>query len=438
MTENFEGAHTPAVAFITLGCAKNEVDTAHMKTRLVQAGFTLVDDPACADAVVVNTCSFIQSATEESLEAVFDAADLPNVAAGAPLVVAGCMPARYGDDLAEELIEARAFVPCSREDDIAQVLAEALEVPLLLKSEEEAVVVEESLTNSFAYVKISDGCDRFCSYCTIPYIRGRYHSFPFKNIRAEVAAHVAAGVGEIVLIAQDTGRWGTDFEEPLSLAHLVAALAEEFSDTWFRIMYLQPEGVTDAYLDAVATHPNVCSYFDIPLQHIDATILRAMNRTGSRAEFEALIERIHARVPDATLRTTLIAGFPGETEEQFEELCDFVEEGLFDYVGVFPYSREDGTRAAELPDQVDDDEKADRAQRVRDLADTVSAPRIAARIGREMDVLVEGAEEDGQLYGRAMCQAPEVDGVTYLPSGEPGEMVRVRIVDTLLYEMEGE
>ena len=438
MTENFEGAHTPAVAFITLGCAKNEVDTAHMKTRLVQAGFTLVDDPACADAVVVNTCSFIQSATEESLEAVFDAADLPNVAAGAPLVVAGCMPARYGDDLAEELTEARAFVPCSREDDIAQVLAEALEVPLLLKSEGEAVVVEESSASSFAYVKISDGCDRFCSYCTIPYIRGRYHSFPFKNIRAEVAAHVAAGVAEIVLIAQDTGRWGTDFEEPSSLAHLVAALAEEFSDTWFRIMYLQPEGVTDAYLDAVATHPNVCSYFDIPLQHVDATILRAMNSTGSRAEFEALIKRILARVPDATLRTTLIAGFPGETEEQFEELCDFVEEGLFDYVGVFPYSREDGTRAAELPDQVDDDEKADRAQRVRDLADTVSAPRIAARIGREMDVLVEGAEEDGQLYGRAMCQAPEVDGVTYLPSGEPGEMVRVRIVDTLLYEMEGE
>lgn len=438
MTENFEGAHTPAVAFITLGCAKNEVDTAHMKTRLVQAGFTLVDDPACADAVVVNTCSFIQSATEESLEAVFDAADLPNVAAGAPLVVAGCMPARYGDDLAEELTEARAFVPCSREDDIAQVLAEALEVPLLLKSEGEAVVVEEYSASSFAYVKISDGCDRFCSYCTIPYIRGRYHSFPFKNIRAEVAAHVAAGVAEIVLIAQDTGRWGTDFEEPSSLAHLVAALAEEFSDTWFRIMYLQPEGVTDAYLDAVATHPNVCSYFDIPLQHVDATILRAMNRTGSRAEFEALIKRILARVPDATLRTTLIAGFPGETEEQFEELCDFVEEGLFDYVGVFPYSREDGTRAAELPDQVDDDEKADRAQRVRDLADTVSAPRIAARIGREMDVLVEGAEEDGQLYGRAMCQAPEVDGVTYLPSGEPGEMVRVRIVDTLLYEMEGE
>lgn len=438
MTKNFEGASAPAVAFITLGCAKNEVDTAHMKARLVQAGFTIADDPACADAVVVNTCSFIQSATEESLEAIFDAADMPNVAAGAPLVVAGCMPARYGDDLAEELTEARAFVPCSREDDIAQVLADALGVTVAPAEEGVSAHAEVASAGSFAYVKISDGCDRFCSYCTIPYIRGRYHSFPLDDVRAEVAAQVAAGVGEIVLIAQDTGRWGTDFEEPSSLAHLVSTLAEEFPQTWFRVMYLQPEGVTDAYLDAVAAHDNVCPYFDIPLQHVDADILRAMNRTGSRDQFEALLEHIVARVPNATLRTTLIAGFPGETEEQFEALCDFVEEGLFDYVGVFPYSREDGTRAANLPDQVDDDEKADRAQRVRDLADAVCTPRIAARIGQDMDVLVEGAEEDGQLYGRAMCQAPEVDGVTYLAAGTPGEVVRVCISDTLLYEMEGE
>ncbi|WP_080797352.1 30S ribosomal protein S12 methylthiotransferase RimO [Arabiibacter massiliensis] len=423
----------PAVAFVTMGCAKNEVDTAHMRARLLEAGFALEDDPERADAVVVNTCSFIQSATEESIEAVFDAAGLPNVKAGAPLVVAGCMPARYGDDLAEELVEARAFLPCSREDDIAAVLAEALGY-----HPENRAPSQAAPAAPFAYVKISDGCDRFCSYCTIPFIRGRYRSFPLADVRAEVAAHVAAGTREIVLIAQDTGRWGADFDEPSSLGELVSALAEEFPDTWFRVMYLQPEGVTDAYLAAVASHPNVCPYFDIPLQHVDAGILRAMNRTGSRAEFEALIERILARVPDATLRTTLIAGFPGETDGQFEELCDFVEEGLFDYVGVFAYSREDGTRAAGLPGQVDDDEKADRAQRLRDLADGVCVPRIAARVGREMDVLVEGREEDGQLYGRARCQAPEVDGVTYLERGEAGQVVRVRIVDTLLYEMEGE
>ena len=444
MDANFEGARTPAVAFVTLGCAKNEADTARMRARLAEAGFALIDDPARADAVVVNTCSFIQSATEESIEAVFDAAGLPNVEAGAPLVVAGCMPARYGDELADELVEARAFLPCSREDDVAAVMAEALGVELPLPgacavcgpSDNAAGGPQTALP--YAYVKISDGCDRFCSYCTIPFIRGRYRSFPLERVRAEVAAHAAAGVREVVLIAQDTGRWGEDFEEPSTLAELVSTLAEEFPDVWLRVMYLQPEGVTDDYLEAVAAHGNVCPYFDIPLQHVDEGILRAMNRTGSRAEFEELIERILSRVPDATLRTTLIAGFPGETEELFEELVDFVEEGLFDYVGVFPYSREEGTRAARLDGQVDEDEKAERAQRLRDAADAASAPRVAARVGREMDVLVEGAEEDGQLYGRAMCQAPEVDGVTYLAAGEPGEVVRVRIADTLLYEMEGE
>ena len=318
----------PCVAFVTLGCAKNEADTARMRVRLAEAGFLIEDDPAEADAVVVNTCSFIQSATEESIEAVFDAAGMPNVAAGAPLIVAGCMPARYGEELADELVEARAFVPCSREDDIAAIVADALGVDapgggaaasVTLSASGGAAEVEGSRAAlaalpaaPFAYVKISDGCDRFCTYCTIPYIRGRYRSFPLDDVRADVAAQVAAGAREIVLIAQDTGRWGADFDEPSSLAALVAALAEEFPQTWFRIMYIQPEGLSDELLDAVAAHDNVCDYFDIPLQHVDAGILRAMNRTGSREEFLALVGRVLAHVPGATLRTTLIAGFPGE------------------------------------------------------------------------------------------------------------------------------
>ena len=271
-----------------------------------------------------------------------------------------------------------------------------------------------------AYVKISDGCDRFCSYCTIPLIRGRYRSFPLADVCAEVDAHVARGVREIVLVAQDTGRWGTDFDAPSSLAALLSALAERHPRTWFRVMYVQPEGVDDALLDAVAAHANVCPYFDVPLQHVDPELLSAMNRRGSRAEFEDLARRIRERVPGAVLRTTLIAGFPGETEEQFQSLCDFVEDAPFDYVGVFAYSREEGTRAFGLPGQLDEDEKAERAQRLRDVADAACLPRIAARVGREMDVLVEGREEDGQLFGRAMCQAPEVDGVVYLDAGEVG------------------
>lgn len=441
----------PAVCFVTMGCAKNEVDSAAMGRALAAAGYRIADDPAAADVIVVNTCSFIEAATEESLEAIFEAASLPCVAAGdAAIVVAGCMPARYGDDLAEELTEARAFVPCSREDDIVAVLAGITGFAGLGAEGREgaaaadapsAVTVggdEAACAPTFAYVKISDGCDRFCSYCTIPHIRGRYRSFPFERIRADVAREVAAGAGEIVLIAQDTGRWGADLPGDRDLAWLVDTLAEEFPRTWFRVMYLQPEGVTDGLLSVMAARENVCSYLDIPLQHVSAPLLRAMNRAGSAEKFSALVERIRAAVPDITLRTTLIAGFPGETEDEFEALCDFVAEEPFDYVGVFPYSREEGTAAFDLPGQLDEEEKAERAQVLRDVADAACAARVAARIGRTYPVLVEGIEEDGQRFGRAQCQAPEVDGVTYVGAGNVGDVVNVVIADTLLYEMESE
>ncbi|MEG0071634.1 MAG: 30S ribosomal protein S12 methylthiotransferase RimO [Raoultibacter sp.] len=437
-------SYIPSISFVTLGCAKNEVDSAEMKKRTVAAGFSLIEDPGKADAVVVNTCSFIQAATEESLEAIFDIAGMENFSQGsAQLIVAGCMPARYGGDLASELPEAAGFVPCSKEDDIAEVLAR-LFPDFAMRGEDTAIALDDECgvgglpAALSAYVKISDGCDRFCSYCTIPFIRGRYHSYSLEEIKRSVAEQIAGGAREIVLIAQDTGRWGSDFETPSTLSALIEQLAQTHQDTWFRVMYLQPEGITDELLDCVATHHNVCSYFDIPLQHIDSEILRAMNRRGSRAEYEALLARIRSRVEKVTLRTTLIAGFPGETESAFEDLCGFLEEADFDYVGVFPYSREEGTRAAEFADQVDEETKLERAQTLRDIADTTSIARVAARIGSQREVLVLGVEEDDQLYGRAMCQAPDVDGVTYLAQGTVGEIRRVNIVDTLLYEMEGE
>ena len=434
------GEGRKSVAFVTLGCAKNEVDTEHMRARATGAGYALTDDPETADAIVVNTCSFIQAATEESLEAIFEAADLPNVRDGeAVLVVAGCMPARYGEDLEAELTEAGAFVPCSREDDIALVLAGVIgEASPGAESLEDAGAGAEERGPVSAYVKISDGCDRFCSYCTIPSIRGRYHSFPYEQIAEDVEREIASGAREIVLIAQDTGRWGADLPDGRDLAWLVDTLAEAHPDTWFRVMYLQPEGATDELLSVMAARENVCSYLDIPLQHVSEPILRAMNRRGDAAAFRALIERIEAAVPDITLRTTLIAGFPGETDEQFEELLDFVSEGLFHYVGVFPYSREEGTAAFDLPNQIDEDERAERAQVLRDAADAACGPRIAERIGKGAIVLVEGTEEDGQRFGRAQCQAPEVDGVTYVSRGEIGAFVSCTIADTLLYEMEGE
>ena len=428
----------PRVCFVTLGCAKNEVDTAEMTKRLTAAGYEVCDDASAADVVVVNTCSFIQAATEESLEAIFEVCDLPNFVEGsAKLVVAGCMPARYGNDLASELGEAQAFVPCSKEDDIVEVLAGVLgdAAPHASTS---ADAQSPWAASPASYVKISDGCDRFCSFCAIPYIRGHYHSFPLETIRASVAERVEAGVREITLIAQDTGRWGEDFDEPSNTAALLATLADEFPQTWFRLMYIEPQGVSDELLDVIASKPNVCKYLDMPLQHASKPVLRAMNRRGDENSHRELVARIRERVPGITLRTTLIAGFPGETDVDFDVLQNFLEEVEFDYVGVFPYSQEEGTRAAEMDGQIDEAIKIERAQSLRDISDAIGEARVSARIGQEMDVLVLGCEEDGQLYGRAMCQAPEVDGVVYLEEGEVGDIVRARIIDTLVYEMEGD
>lgn len=420
------------VSFLTLGCAKNESDSARMQQDLIRAGYSIVDISEPADAIVVNTCSFIRSAIEESLDAVFEIAGYDLVASGdTKLVVCGCMPSRFGEDLADELTEADTFVTCKEEDNIVEIIDDLLGLSSMRNSVE--VVFDYAPSE---YVKISDGCNRFCSFCTIPFIRGRYHSFPYEEIAADVKAKVESGTKEIVLIAQDSGIWGLDLKPRENLALLLKRLSETYPDTWFRVMYLQPAGMTDELLDVMATHDNICNYFDIPLQHSDSEILKSMNRSGSRVEYEQMVARIRKRIPDITLRTTLIVGYPGETEEQFEDLCDFVEETEFDYVGIFAYSPEDGTPAAELPNQIDEDTKQARLQELRDIADSVSSHVVSQRIGRSMDVLVLGCEEDGQLYGRAQCQAPDIDGVTYLENGTVGEVQSVTINDTLLYEME--
>ncbi len=448
---------SPRISLVTMGCAKNEADSYAMRKKLLQAGYSFVEDWEKADVIIINTCSFIQAATEESLEAVFDAANLPRVSShDVPLIVVGCMPSRYGEDLEKELFEATAFLPCKQEDDIVSLVNSVLKNKLIdhnkicVSKECTQVIFEEERDNdsfcdlqtpsmsTYAYVKISDGCSRRCSYCTIPQIRGEYRSYTFEDIRCCVSEHVSSGVREIVLIAQDTGLWGRDLKEPCSLSRLLELLAEEFPRTWFRVMYLQPEGINDELLKVISDHDNICSYLDIPLQHVSESLLRKMNRSGNAREFREIVSRIRAFLPDVTLRTTLMTGFPGETDKQFEELCEFVNEGLFDYVGVFAFSREEGTQAYDLPYQIDESEKAYRAQQLRDTADAVSSRLIRQRIGNIYNVLVEGFEDDGQLYGRAVCQAPEVDGVTYVPVGNIGDIVSVRISDTLLYEMEGE
>ena len=437
------------IYFLTLGCAKNEVDTRDMQERVLRSGYAITSDINLADAIVINTCSFIQEATEESIEVILDTSDgILGQKKPAKLIVSGCMPARYGNDLSRALPEVAAFLPCSEEQNISVVLEELFENSIQEEADNTDFTVKQrieqeraplgAMAEPSAYVKISEGCDRFCSYCTIPFIRGRYHSFTLKQILEETDKLIAQGAKELILIAQDTGRWGTDLETPSSLANLLEVLAQRYSDVWLRVMYIQPEGVSDELIEVVGKYANICPYFDIPIQHVNEDILKSMNRTGSREEFEALISRIRAGVPGAILRTTVIAGFPGEREEQFKELCDFIELGHFDYIGVFPYSQEENTVAAKQPCQVSSEVKLERAQILRDLADAVCVPKVGNRLGREYEVLTLGKEEDGQLFGRTKEQAPDVDGVVYLEDAVPGEFVKVRISDTLLYDMEGD
>ena len=419
-----QGTSQKRVSFITLGCAKNEVDSAHMAARLAQAGYKVVDQEllekaedgnGCTtealDAIIVNTCSFLREAIEENLDVIFDVASLPSVESGrTKLVVSGCLPARFGEELIEELTEPDLFVPCAEENSIAMKLDELFSDPMPEDACSASANPLRLNAGPSEYVKISDGCNRFCSFCAIPFIRGRYHSFSYETIHAEIAQLVRQGTQEIVLIAQDTGIWGSDLEPKCSLAWL---------------------------LDVMVVHENICNYLDIPLQHVDADLLKAMNRRGSREEFQELLALIHSKFPLIALRTTFIVGFPGETDEQFEALCDFVSEADFDYVGVFAYSPEEGTKSAVLPDQIDEETKLERLRTLRDLADSVSQTSLARFIGKEVDVLVLGQEEDGALFGRSAYQAPDVDGVTFIDEGKVGEVVSIVIEDVLYYEMEG-
>ena len=441
---SFEGIR---VAFVTLGCAKNEVDTDKMRARLAAATFTLVDSCQEADVIVVNTCAFLESAVEEGLELIFDIVEeVEEAATGAKVLVAGCMPARYGQQLADELSEVAGFVSLQDEPDIAACVLRALglEQPVPTCLELPAPVRDQA--GPFSYVKISDGCDRFCSYCMIPHIRGRYHSYPLESILAEVDELVAAGTREVVFIGQDTGLWGRDFQTPSSTAVLLDAAATRHPGTWFRLLYLQPAGITDELLACMRGHANVCPYLDMPLQHADAELLSRMNRQGGAAAYLELLAHVRQQVPGIATRTTFMAGFPGETPEMFQELLGFVDEARFDYAGVFAYSREEGSAAAGFAGQLAADEKLARAQQLLDACEAVGRAQVRRFIGQELPVLVEGYErtEAGlEALCRTQAQAPEVDGQVHVPVASEGQLAvgsfaQVRITDTFFYELEGE
>lgn len=425
------------VSFCTLGCAKNEVDSKKMADKLCKCGYKIVDDHESADAIIVNTCSFIKSATDESIEAILDIAGLiEDKGVSAKIIVTGCMPSRYGSELKSELPEVERFVKCDEEQDIIDVVSELIGMP---ENQASACDIDTlSKFKTYAYVKISEGCNRNCSFCTIPIIRGKYRSFPYADIKQDVDNAISDGAIEIDLIAQDTGHWGKDFEDKKTLAWLLCSLANDFPSTFFRVLYIQPDEIDEELLCVINKYPNIISYLDIPLQHTSRRILKDMNRSGSYDIFKEKIALIRELIPDVTLRTTLIAGFPGETDDEFDELIDFVNSSMFDYIGVFPYSDEDLAPSYKLPNKIPEIEINSRYSEIFELSESVATAKFAKYIGQVIPVLIEGIEDDGQIFGRAKFQAPEIDGVVFVNRGEVGEIKNVKIADSYMYYLEGE
>lgn len=428
-------ATTPAIAFVTLGCPKNEVDSDRMAAAVLSSAYRLVQSPDDADVIVLNTCAFIQPATEEAIDEFFELHnDWRPGRPGRRIVVAGCMPSRYGTALTDAMPEADAFVAVDAEDRLLDTLEALLGTPSAPSAGPARLV-----PGATAYLKVSEGCDRRCAYCTIPAIRGPFVSTPRDTLVAEAAWLIEHGAREIVLVGQDIASWGVDLGGGEDLAGLVRALDALPGDYRLRLMYVQPDGVTDALLESIAGATHVCQYLDIPLQHASADILDRMGRTGGPEAHLALLRRVRAALPDITLRTTVMAGFPGETERDAHILESFLEEADLDYVGVFVYSPEDGTAAAEMTDRVAPTIAQERAQRLRDIADASGFARAASRVGSVQRVLVEGVDEDGDLVGRTCGQAPDVDGITFVDTAAAaGTFADLLITEAVGYDLVGE
>ncbi len=427
------------VGMVCLGCAKNQVDGEMLLAALEAGGFQVVEDAAQADIAIVNTCGFIESAKRESIEAILDLAQLKAEGRVKKLVVTGCLSERYREEIHKELPEVDAVLGIGANGDICACLRDMLREGFAQSFPEKGKMplcgARKLSTPSYsAYLKIAEGCDNRCTYCAIPLIRGGYRSRTLESIEEEARALAAGGVKELVLIAQDTTRYGLDLYGEYSLAKLLTGLCRIDGLVWIRVLYCYPDSITDELLEVMAREEKVVPYMDIPLQHASGKILHAMNRRGDRESLTALLGKIRGKVPGVVLRTTLITGFPGETEEDFEELCQFIKDVQFERLGCFAYSQEEGTPAAGLPGQIDQETKERRAQLAMELQMGIMDRQGLALTGRTLAVLAEGYdEESGCWFGRSYRDAPDVDGWVYFDAGDadmaPGRFVPVKIED---------
>ena len=443
------------VGFISLGCPKNLVDSEVMMGQLQQKGYQITADAEQADTVVVNTCGFIESAKQESIEAILEAARLKTEGKARRLVVAGCLVERYRDELKAEMPEVDAFIGTSQINDILQVCdpkTNTRSLPVIPLGNQSATYLYDESTprvlatpSHYAFIKIAEGCDRPCAFCFIPQMRGHFRSRRFGSIVAEAHQLAEEGVKELILVAQDSSRYGEDLGKQDALAHLLRELSHTDGIEWVRVMYTYPTHISDGFLDVLAEEAKAVKYLDIPLQHASQNVLKLMKRGGNRASLERLIARVRARVPGIAVRTTFITGFPGETEDDFKELLTFVRNVEFDRVGVFTYSDEEGTPAYVLPSKVDPKIARQRRDRLMKEQAKIAKRKHNAMIGKTVSVMFEGDSSESDLLwqGRMETQAPDIDGCVLINDAPehflpvPGEMVNVLIEEAQEYDLVG-
>lgn len=435
------------VGFISLGCPKNQVDAELMLAKIEKAGFNIVDVAFEADVVIINTCGFIEDAKKEAIDNILEMAELKKEGIIKKIIVTGCMAERYADDIYSEMPEVDAVVGLGANGDIVEAVKSVMNddrFRMCPDKEEMPLGGERLLTTPqhWAYLKIADGCSNCCTYCAIPSIRGSFRSRKMEEIVEEAKKLAADGTKEIILIAQDTTRYGLDLYGELKLPELLRRLNEIDGLVWIRMLYCYPDRITDELIDTMAECEKVLHYIDLPLQHADARILKSMNRTGDRASLEALIDKIRAKMPDVILRTTFITGFPGEDEEAFNNLAEFIDDMMFDRLGCFAYSAEEGTPAAEMDNQVDEDVRKHRADVLMEQQFDIFQYKQKKHIGVTVKCIVEGYDSYTDSYfGRTWMDAPEIDSAVYFTGKgdyNEGDIVDVEIFDINEYDLMGE
>ncbi len=437
------------VLFISLGCDKNLVDTEKMLSLLEREGYNFTDDEYEADIIVINTCCFIGDAKEESVNTILEAAELKTEGRLKALIVTGCMAERYKNEIFEEIPEVDAILGTASYEKIADAIREVLKgksvaefdsIDSPVSPETDRIV---TTGGHYAYLKIAEGCDKRCTYCIIPYLRGHYRSVPIEQLLKEARQLVDEGVKELILVAQETTLYGTDLYGEKRLPELLKRLAAIDGLRWIRLQYCYPEEITDELIETIKTEDKVCDYLDIPIQHASDNILRRMGRKTSNAEIRDLIAKLRKEIPDIVLRTTMISGFPGETEEDHEMLLDFVDDMEFDRLGVFTYSREEDTPAASFPDQIPEELKEERRDEIMELQQEIAFDKNVDMIGKTFEVIIEGrlVDEDGVYVGRTYMDSPEVDGMIFVNTDlelMTGDFINVRVTKASGYDLIGE